>query len=93
MSDLIRREDAYNAVYDYCGNYEPKLLDSIRDAPAVDAVPVKHGRWIISVTFGDKETYARCSVCRTTQIFFNGKEPTNYCPNCGAKMDGEEGDT
>lgn len=39
-NELIRRSDAYNAVFDYVGDYEPPLLESIKDIPAVDAVEV-----------------------------------------------------
>ena len=53
--------------------------------------PVRHGRWIWA-----DDGYLRCSECTqkapiTTQY---QDEPiqtaTNYCPNCGAKMDGDE---
>ena len=55
-------------------------LSDIENAPTVDAEPIKHGEWIESKVGG----YDKCSVCG---------EPTlakyNFCPNCGAKMDGE----
>lgn len=41
-------------------------------------VPVRHGRW----SGGD---YDKCSVCGGLEL---GR--TNYCPNCGARMDGAE---
>ena len=51
--------------------------------------PVVHGRWI------DKGEYAVCMECggrSSTQ--YNGVEPiplmTQFCPHCGAKMDGKE---
>lgn len=45
--------------------------------------PVRHGRWI-----PQDNTYTRfmCSACETR----NHAAPTDYCPNCGAKMDEEE---
>lgn len=47
----------------------------------------KHGRWEINKKYGDYE----CSVCEQGDViaphFSNLK--MNYCPNCGAKMDGE----
>lgn len=55
-------------------------------ATAVDFVEVKHGEWIkrTFIVFDNeiKEGY-HCSVCNTTW-----DTNTNFCPNCGAKMDG-----
>ena len=61
--------------------------DDVEAAPTVDAVEVVHGRWIEQekYTFG---TMYDCSICGT-RILDNG-HPWNYCPNCGAKMDGGE---
>ena len=108
MSDLIRREDALNAtkmVYIECliideKDYEEGMADDlavvfasdIKKIPAVDAVPVVHGRWIPKgyTTFKNKfeevqiPTFFKCSECGTVRT-----DKYNYCPNCGAKMDGE----
>ena len=60
-------------------------LDSI---PAADVVEVRHGYWADGI--GSWST-ARCSVCNWkipySEDGYMGK--TNYCPNCGAKMDGK----
>ena len=62
-----------------------KLME---DAPTVEAVEVVRGKWE-----DDHGDYV-CSCCHT--VFTDelvwishgeGNEP-NYCPNCGAKMDG-----
>ena len=44
---------------------------------------VKHGRWI-----AQDNTFTRfmCSECKSK----NHRERTDYCPNCGAKMDLKE---
>ena len=64
-----------------------KLID---DAPAVDAVEVVHGRWgeyVVVGYDGINVIWARpCSNCG----YENRAFATNYCPNCGAKMDGGE---
>lgn len=59
------------------------VIRSIKEAPTIDAVPVRHGRW--EGSSGDT-----CSVCGeecfdwlNTRAFLY-----QYCPNCGAKMDG-----
>ena len=58
-------------------------------APTVDTVEVVHGRWIMGVDEGDYE-YGTCSVCGYNEYnAFGCCLPHNYCPNCGAKMDGD----
>ena len=48
----------------------------IDNQPTMDAVPVAHGLWINE----------NCSICG--QYVYQG-DVRCYCPNCGAKMDGE----
>ena len=65
-------------------------IQNIENAPTVDAVPVKHGRWKLlkiggaSYPFWDNV----CSICdwQTSRV---GACDYRFCPNCGAKM-GEE---
>lgn len=66
------------------GEVVPKLLD---DEPFADVQPVKHGRWI-EVT----PKHSRCSVCDTTCLIavYPISKGANFCPNCGARMDGGE---
>ena len=72
-------------------------FDVIDEQPTID--PAKHGRWM-PYEFGD-ETWHKCSECNTADQYgyrytaFDGKENVffsvrHYCPNCGARMDGEE---
>ena len=65
-----------------------KIIDvHIRDTDDVVKVfvPVRHGRWIEKdkYSFG---TFYDCSICGNC-ILDNGHS-WNYCPNCGARMDG-----
>lgn len=67
---------------------------TVHEAPAVDAAPVVHGRWEIrnDGTYGRARAY--CTACGKHSgiggIRSNQLKP--YCPNCGAKMDGGEGE-
>ena len=69
--------------------------DMIENAPAVDAVPVVHGRWIsypecLAFEGAYHDEHIVCSACHSVwNIIDNDTERFDYCPNCGAKMDGE----
>lgn len=57
-----------------------EIADMIYDAPAVDAKPVRHGRWL-------KHGFA--DIWRCTKCGRYAGDNSAYCPNCGAKMDAE----
>ena len=64
-----------------------KMVSFSEYTPAADVAPVRHGRWI------DKGEYAVCTECGgRSGTQYDGVEPiplmTQFCPNCGAKMDG-----
>ena len=63
-------------------------MEMLDHFPTVDAVPVRHGKWIHEVryTIDSLHSYQqyRCSECGMTYI-----TNTKYCPNCGARMDKE----
>ena len=72
----------------YCAGWNG-LLGLIEKAPTVDAVPVVHGRWgtgRFNLETGNYEE--QCTRCRN----FSKEYGKPYCPNCGAKMDGERKD-
>nr|DAI23080.1 MAG TPA: zinc-ribbon containing domain protein [Caudoviricetes sp.] len=84
MADYIEREVVKELLNINYGGY----LDAIDRIPAADVVPVVHGRWIADGD-GYHWTY-NCSICAWKDGYpFN--ERHNFCPNCGAKMDLEEG--
>ena len=64
--------------------------NSIRNAPTVDAEPVRHGKWTheyyptVWYGPGDPPEWV-CSVCKDRAY-----NTYDYCPNCGAKMDVRE---
>ena len=87
MSRLIDA-DAFlkrNEVYADCEFNHPKYQDTLREIveaePSVDAVEVVHGEWEKYLNEG---LLWRCSICGSRI-----NVPYHYCPNCGAKMDGE----
>ena len=53
-------------------------------APTIEAELVKHGRWIEHIDHEMLTGYDECSVCH-----FGTIGQSNYCPNCGARMDGD----
>lgn len=63
-----------------------KLVRSIvRRIPAADVAPVAHGRWVKHYRSGTTVAEGYVSTC--CDMWNNRK--SDYCPNCGAKMDGD----
>ena len=56
--------------------------DEIDYAPTVDAVPVRHGKWI---DYTD-EGYVECDQCHSATNCDGDIEELNYCWHCGARM-------
>ena len=79
----------------FSSDFAAKVIETVQDeyltnAPTVDAVEVVHGRWEEQYTPNGKYVAwdgFYCSIC--------GKQSakSNYCPNCGAKMDGDKNET
>ncbi|MBO5449403.1 MAG: hypothetical protein J5994_08740 [Ruminococcus sp.] len=69
---------AYSTELTKC--YSQEAIDS---APAADVQEVRHGSWEIN----PDGYYPYCSICKEEP---QGRAMTKYCPNCGARMDGEE---
>lgn len=58
------------------------VVNFLNTLPTIEAEPVRHGEYIADKNY---RTIGNCSICGADLKFFD-----NYCPNCGAKMDGEE---
>ena len=95
MSRYIDADVLYNSVKYNVGAYwsegeevKEECLNEIDNAPTADVVEVRHGQW--SVTFIEKSDKVfrtgapHCSLCGR-----QAHHRTPFCPNCGAKMDGE----
>ena len=59
------------------------LVDAFAKIPAADVAPVRHGRWLCVDT--DTEQFFLCNRCKKKEYW-----ESNYCPNCGCRMDKEE---
>ena len=99
MADLISRDTAIKILNDggisirtmLCGDNDIwiNLMDAIGEierVPAVEAKPVRHGKWI-NAGHDAFTQYRRCSSC--ARLLANAPA-YDYCPRCGAKMDGDE---
>ena len=85
--------DAIPWFVDGVGNIPVIGKDEVDEMPTIDAVSVKHGEWV-GVMTEEWCTFdeCKCSVCGVVEYFNKGWKKFNYCPNCGAKMDGERKD-
>ena len=99
MSDLkeyIEREALMRNLKHFAPEQLTPLIKSlIQKQPAEDVVEVRHGKWKLKQYEGgilDGEIYDECSICEYQRFFddIRFKTAFNYCPNCGAKMDGKE---
>lgn len=60
------------------------LAEGFYSIPAADVVPVVYGRWVTHYRSGTPVAEGYVSTC--CDMWNNRK--SDYCPNCGAKMDG-----
>ena len=85
----IERESAIKSLLndapEQVGYSREDAADCIRFIDAADVAPVQHGKWEIIVGSNGKE-YMVCTCCRVSQDLTG---VFTYCPNCGARMDGE----
>ena len=65
------------------------IVDEIEIFSAADVAPVRHGRWV-----GDSFCKWQCNKCHAPAPKYGYPVSefirSNYCPNCGAKLDLEE---
>ena len=102
MDEFISREETIKRIKEVycvgCNSYHGvrcracgtgDAIDMIDDFPAADVAPVVHGRWE-----WDTEDIYRCSNCAEKSHVKEvmGHPDWDYCPSCGAKMDGGDSD-
>jgi hypothetical protein len=83
---FVSARDALAALEQYQGCFFPHsaAVKIINQLSREDVEPVVYGRWE-NIT-GGMVVLGDCSECKARQPVIG----TNYCPNCGAKMDREE---
>ena len=85
--EIVRDQGIAHPNAYHLTNYATLIL---REAPTIDIAPVRHGRWV-SIPY----KLARiCSVCNRDEPYKFADidaDVYDYCPNCGAKMDGGAG--
>lgn len=92
---LIDLDDDRHTYVGNDGEYERWNIDP--DAPSIDAVPVKHGKWV-----ADTDGILHCSNCTrvpVNRIIVSAKivygvdikKQMKFCPNCGARMEEDNG--
>ena len=84
MTEYIERKALRDTLYD-ADAITMSGVKILNQFPVADVAPVRHGRWI------NGDPY--CPICRKDK--FRGLDADvwadwqpDYCPNCGAKMDG-----
>ena len=101
MAEYIKKEDAYRTLSDYyhhsTDNQHMALREALDRVPAADVVERKAGRWCADYDYAEYDFDGstplpeprkfqdgwQCSLCGR----YSPSE-TNFCPNCGAKMEG-----
>ena len=82
--EIVRDQGIAHPNAHHLTNYATLIL---REAPTIDVTPVRHGKWV-SVP----HKLARvCSVCNRDEPYKFADidaDVYDYCPSCGAKMDG-----
>nr|DAH17029.1 MAG TPA: DNA-directed RNA polymerase [Caudoviricetes sp.] len=65
-----------------------EIIDALENVSNADASPVVHGQWEYIPQTLNTLSQLRCPFCRWWSLDPSIDGVYNYCPNCGAKMDG-----
>jgi hypothetical protein len=81
------------ACYNIFDEYdEPKYAALSKAIFALKAEPTKHGRWLRTDAYPHRIYCSECyaTFIRNDELLKLNDIPHDYCPNCGARMDGGE---
>lgn len=94
-TELIEKQavlDLFHKRQPYLATRVVEFGNALKELPTVEAEP-EHGHWVIN---GE---WCTCSECKQSLHYERSKGKSNlinalsmavnFCPNCGAKMDGE----
>lgn len=95
MAEYIEREATLKllrgaSIAKYPSTFGVGILAAVKeivDIPAADVDPVVHGRWEEGVEIQTDTSTLYDYTCSVCSIVTTRESP--YCPNCGARMDGE----
>lgn len=98
MKEYIERAAAMEAILGLTivdpavAQYANAVCYHLQNLPAADVAEMRHGRWLTTDAYPH---HLYCSVCYKTYAknakWVNELDlPTNYCPNCGARMGKED---
>lgn len=95
MAEYIEREALLEKIeetpvlkYGIPSYVRDSMITMVQEFPAADVAPVVHAKWgtgRFNLETGNYEE--QCAHCRN----FSKEYGKPYCPNCGAKMDGGDG--
>ena len=89
MTEYIERKALRDTLYD-ADAITMRGVKILNQFPVADVAPVRHGRWV-SVPHKLSRV---CSVCNRDEPYKFADidaDVYDYCPNCGAKIDGGAG--
>nr|DAE46377.1 MAG TPA: NADH-PPase NADH pyrophosphatase zinc ribbon domain [Caudoviricetes sp.] len=85
MAEYIDRENYCENICHCSNEYCDRVSCPIWKAPAADVAPVVHGQRVTHYRSGTTVAEGYVSTC--CDMWNNRK--SDYCPNCGARMDGD----
>lgn len=90
MAEYIEREALMKELSESVEPFNTgSVFRAIRKQLAADAAPVRHGRWEYIPQTLNTLSQLRCPFCGWWSLDPSIDGAYNYCPNCGARMDGD----
>ena len=92
MAEYINRAELISNLKEFANEQLTPLIENlIQKQPTADVAEVRHGKWLTwEEQFPDRKPTKKnnlgvfCNNCHS-----HADNMTDYCPNCGARMDGE----